>query len=235
MQKSNKGVIVVICVTIVLLLIIGLCYTYFMNNLRKRDNEDIKTIIDTSTIVGVEYRSNSNLGSNNISIDNANPGKYGFVEFTLTGTTKNAKANSYYQIVWNIDQNEFNYLNPDNGEVCDDDSCEAQVYYAIYSGKVDIQTTPFTDPGGATYDVFKEATDGILVEYNSQTVKNDITNKTGEIILDVGKITATKDVPFSKTYTLVVWFEETGHNQNNNQGKNLTGKIDVNIRDRKFK
>ena len=220
-MKKNRTSFFIILITIMLLGIIGGSYAYFIGRINIENNgENSTTIINTATIASVEYTSNSNLGDSNITIDNSYPGKYGFLEFTLTANTKSKESTTYYKVIWDIEENEFKYLNGDNGEICESaEGCEAQVYYALYDGKVNLEKTPYTDPGGTTYDIFKGVTDGKLIEYNSQTIKNDITAKTGEIVLDVGSLTAAQNMPGKRTYTLIVWFEETGHNQNNNQGK----------------
>lgn len=235
MRKENSTILIIIAVTTILIATIGASFAYFISRINIEQTGAKSSVnINTSTMAEIEYTSNSDNDSSSIEIENALPGKFGFIEFTLTATTKDELATAYYQIVWNINQNEFKYLDPNNGEVCEGDNCEAQLYYALYDGKVDINKTPHTDQAGNTYDIYGGVANGKIIDYNTQTAKNDVTDKTGEIVLDVGKLEAKKDAPASKTYTLIVWFEETNHNQNLNQGKILNGKIDVKLSDKEF-
>ena len=137
MRKENSAVLIIVAITTILIAFIGVSFAYFISKIQIDQNgAKSSTKINTATMARVEYTSNSDLGSNNIEIKDAIPGKFGYVEFTLNASTKDEEATSYYQIVWNIDENEFKYLNPDTGATCEDNTCEAQIYYALYDGKL---------------------------------------------------------------------------------------------------
>ena len=206
MEKKKVKLFSAIALVALALLVVGATYAYFQNQYGSASNADVKVTTYTTDVLTFETGSNIGItaGQDDFASGKGNKTGQTFARATLQANNKTNTATANYYMYLNIENNTFTYTNTGTPELL------LQVTNKTTG-------TPITSITGLNY---KTVTDG----KNTSISGFDITNKKGLItILNNKEISASPKT--IEEYTITITLVNHGFDQNNNTGKNLSGKL----------
>ena len=206
MEKKKVKLFSAIALVALALLVVGATYAYFQNQYGSASNADVNVTTYTTDVLTFETGSNISITAGQDDFASGKGNKIGqtFARATLQANNKTNTATANYYMYLNIENNTFTYTNTDKPELL------LQVIDKT-SGN------PVTSIAGLDYVT---VTDG----KNTSISGFDITTKKGLIALFSNKEISASPKTVEE-YTVTITLVNHNFDQNNNTGKNLSGKL----------
>ena len=206
MEKKKTVIYSIVALVALALLVVGATYAYFQNQYGASSNADVKVTTYTTDMLTFETGSNISItaGQDDFASGKGNKTGSTFARATLQANNKTNTAIANYYMYLNIETNTFTYTNTGTPELI------LQVIDKT-SGN------PVTSITGLDYVT---VTDG----KNTSISGFDITAKKGLIALFSNKEISASPKTVEE-YTITITLVNHSFDQNNNTGKNLSGKL----------
>ncbi len=206
MEKKNVKIFSAIAIVTLALLVVGATYAYFQNQYGASSNADVSVTTYTTDVLTFETRDAINITADQESFAQGKGNRTGstFARATLQANNKTNTATANYYMYLNIETNTFTYTNTGTPELL------LQIIDKT-SGN------PVTSITGLDYIT---VTDG----KNTSISGFDITTKKGLIALFSNKEISASPKTVEE-YTVTITLVNHSFDQNNNTGKNLSGKL----------
>jgi hypothetical protein len=206
MKDKKAKIFSAIALLALALLVVGATYAYFQNQYGSASNTDIKVTTYTTDVLTFETGDAINISADQETFAQGKGNRTGstFARATLQANNKTNTATANYYMYLNIENNTFTYTNTGTPELI------LQVVDKTSGNQV-------TSITGLDYVT---VTDG----KNTSISGFDITTKKGLIALFSNKVISASPKTIEE-YTVIITLVNHNFDQNNNTGKNLSGKL----------
>ena len=206
MEKKKVKLFSAIALVALALLVVGATYAYFQNQYGAASNADVNVTTSTTDVLTFETGNNISItaGQDDFASGKGNKTGSTFARVTLQANNKTNTATANYYMYLNIETNTFTYTNTGTPEL-------------ILQVVDKTSGNPVTSITGLDYVT---VTDG----KNTSISGFDITNKDGLIALFLNKEISASPKTVEE-YTVSITLVNHSFDQNNNTGKNLSGKL----------
>ena len=206
MKDKKAKIFSAIALLALALLVVGATYAYFQNQYGSASNTDIKVTTYTTNVLTFETGDAINISADQETFAQGKGNRTGstFARATLQANNKTNTATANYYMYLNIENNTFTYTNTGTPELI------LQVVDKTSGNQV-------TSITGLDYVT---VTDG----KNTSISGFDITTKKGLIALFSNKVISASPKTIEE-YTVTITLVNHNFDQNNNTGKNLSGKL----------
>ena len=206
MKDKKAKIFSAIALLALALLVVGATYAYFQNQYGSASNTDIKVTTYTTDVLTFETGDAINISADQETFAQGKGNRTGstFARATLQANNKTNTATANYYMYLNIENNTFTYTNTGTPELI------LQVVDKTSGNQV-------TSITGLDYVT---VTDG----KNTSISGFDITTKKGLIALFSNKVISASPKTIEE-YTVTITLVNHNFDQNNNTGKNLSGKL----------
>ena len=206
MKDKKAKIFSAIALLALALLVVGATYAYFQNQYGSASNTDIKVTTYTTDVLTFETGDAINISADQETFAQGKGNRTGstFARATLQANNKTNTATANYYMYLNIENNTFTYTNTGTPEL-------------ILQVVDKTSGNPVTSITGLNYVT---VTDG----KNTSISGFDITTKKGLIALFSNKVISASPKTIEE-YTVTITLVNHNFDQNNNTGKNLSGKL----------
>ena len=206
MEKKKIKLFSTIALVALALLVVGATYAYFQNQYGSASNADVKVTTYTTDVLTFDTGDAINITADQETFAEGKGNRTGstFARATLQANNKTNTATANYYMYLNIENNTFTYTNTGTPEL-------------ILQVVDKTSGNPVTSITGLNYVT---VTDG----KNTSISGFDITTKKGLIALFLNKEISASPKTIEE-YTVTITLVNHSFDQNNNTGKNLSGKL----------
>ena len=206
MEKKKTVIYSIVALVALALLVVGATYAYFQNQYGSASNADVNVTTYTTDVLTFETGDAINISADQETFAEGKGNRTGstFARATLQANNKTNTATANYYMYLNIENNTFTYTNTGTPEL-------------ILQVVDKTSGNPVTSITGLNYVT---VTDG----KNTSISGFDITTKKGLIALFSNKVISASPKTIEE-YTVTITLVNHNFDQNNNTGKNLSGKL----------